>query len=572
MVMKKMRILYIVLFFCLCLAPVLLIPVFGHQMLENDSAPPSWPSLIKDEQINRDFFSEVSDYTDKNIAFRRQLVSLNGLLMKNLFRSSAQDDVIVGKDGYLFYTSSLDTYTGRQGMNSRQLQNAAADLRLLQDILEKEGVRFVFTIAPNKNSLYGKYMPSRYQEEKELRPVVGLTPLLKENNVNYVDLFEILGSKEEVLYHKTDSHWNNRGAALAAYYLLQAGGAGAEDYGEGPFEIRHDFQGDLFAMICPAFKDHETEIYYKREMTYRYLTDIQSNYDPLILTENPGAPSDACSIVVFRDSFGNSLLPFLADQAGDAYFSRNMPIEAKAAGERGADLLIWEIVERNLPMVPREAPVVTGVSEDVLHPGNAGNDALRIPDQAKAVKHNMMEPSMKDGLLCIQGNLDAGSISDLAKVYVVVSSDKDSQQPEVYQAFQTGGANGSGYGYCLYLDPDQLTADSCEFSLLIQDSGSMTLSETMRTMDMGALHKKQKKSKTGSKLAEGESAFEAAQQYVGKPVEELIAVLGEPLDSSTGPSCNSPGDDGQYFYDGFTVYTQSEERGGTQIVQHVLKK
>lgn len=571
MIVKKLRMLYICLFLCLCLAPVLLIPLFGHQKMENDAAPASLPALIENGQLNREFFSGVSDYADKNIAFRRQLVSLNGLLMKDLFRSSAQDDVIVGKDGYLFYTSSLDTFTGRQAMNSRQLENAAVDLKLLQDILKAEGVRFVFTIAPNKNSLYGEYMPSRYQASAGQRPVTGLTPLLKEYDVNYVDLFEILGSKDEVLYHKTDSHWNNRGAALAAYSLLQAGGAPAEDYGQGSSEIRNDFQGDLFAMICPAFKDHEPEIYYEREMTYKYLTDIQSNYDPLILTENPGAASDACSIVVFRDSFGNSLLPFLADQAGDAYFSRSMPIEAKTAAERGADLLIWEIVERNLPMLQKEAPVIAGLPERKLHPDDAGDTDLLLPDEVQAVKHNMMEPSVKDGLLCIQGNLDAGSISDQGKVYVVITPGKN-RQPDIYQAFQTGGANGSGYGYCLYLDPDSLPKESCELSLLILDSGDAVRSETMRSFDAGTLHKKKKKSDSQAKSDPGESGFEVAQQYIGKPVDELIAVLGEPQESSIGPSCNSPGDDGQYFYNGFTVYTQSAERGGTQIVQHVLKR
>ena len=588
--MKKWRILYISLFLCLCLAPVLLIPLFGHQKLENDTAAAVWPALTENGKLNRNYFSQVSDYVDQNIAFRRQLVSANGLLMRAVFKSSSQDNVVVGKDGFLFYSSSLDTYTGRNSMNSRQLHNAAVNLRLLQDILSDDGIRFVFTIAPNKNSLYGQYMPDRYQADPSSRSVTALTPLLKEMQVNYADLFALFENTDEILYHKTDSHWNNRGAAMAAFRLLKAADLAAEDYSEGESEIRNDFQGDLFAMICPAFVDHEREIYYQRPMTYRYVTDTQSNYDPLIQTANEQSALEQ-SIVVFRDSFGNSLLPFLADQVREGYFSRNMPIDAKTAADRGSDVLIWEIVERNLSMLQEEAPVIAGREEAVLHPG----ENLHLSDLTpQSLKHNMMKPSLQEGMVCIQGNLDAGSISDNSLVYILLTpagtgeGEKDTKtgkekqgaqtQPLIFQAFQTGGANGSGCGYCLYLDPALLTSDAFELSLIIRDPDEAVLSEPLQTLELSSLLSSQEGrdsengAETSSPSASAENALELAQQYIGRPVSELIADFGEPLSSSTGPSCNSPGDDGQYVYEGFTVYTQSQERGGEQIIQHILEQ
>lgn len=48
----------------------------------------------------------------------------------------------------------------------------------------------------------------------------------------------------------------------------------------------------------------------------------------------------------------------------------------------------------------------------------------------------------------------------------------------------------------------------------------------------------------------------------------MIAAIGSPSGSSYAPSCLGPGEDGELFYDGFTVYTYRE--GGTEIVQDVL--
>ena len=41
-----------------------------------------------------------------------------------------------------------------------------------------------------------------------------LKPYLEDRGVRYLDLFTLFESQDEVLYLKTDSHWNNKGAFL----------------------------------------------------------------------------------------------------------------------------------------------------------------------------------------------------------------------------------------------------------------------------------------------------------------------------------------------------------------------
>lgn len=47
----------------------------------------------------------------------------------------------------------------------------------------------------------------------------------------------------------------------------------------------------------------------------------------------------------------------------------------------------------------------------------------------------------------------------------------------------------------------------------------------------------------------------------GEPLEELIAIIGEPNSVEYTPSCIVDGEDGQLYYDGFTVYTEAPRDG-----------
>ena len=64
------------------------------------------------------------------------------------------------------------------------------------------------------------------------------------------------------------------------------------------------------------------------------------------------------------------------------------------------------------------------------------------------------------------------------------------------------------------------------------------------------------------------SPLEAAKEFEGAPLEDLIAAIGEPLSSDYAPSCLGEGEDGNLYYDGFTVYTYRDV-DGTEVVNYV---
>ena len=59
-------------------------------------------------------------------------------------------------------------------------------------------------------------MPYYYQyKESEQKNLQNLSAYLEKEDVAYVDLYRVFTEAEAVLYHRTDSHWTNQGAALA---------------------------------------------------------------------------------------------------------------------------------------------------------------------------------------------------------------------------------------------------------------------------------------------------------------------------------------------------------------------
>lgn len=64
-----------------------------------------------------------------------------------------------------------------------------------------------------------------------------------------------------------------------------------------------------------------------------------------------------------------------------------------------------------------------------------------------------------------------------------------------------------------------------------------------------------------------EPSKERAEEYIGKTVEELYAAVGEPNSSDYAPSCLGDGEDGNLYYNDFTVYTYREN--GTETVEYV---
>ena len=451
--MKKGKLIYCILFFAICLCPSLGMLVTKQETSSENRQLSEFPSPKTEEgKINVEWLSQAGDYFQEHFAFRNELVTGNALLHGRFLETSTADGVIQGKNGWLYYKDSLDDYLGQDLLSDRSLFNIAHMLSMTQQALEEKGVNFLFTIAPNKNSLYGDNMP--YYDKLKVSDQTNRENLegwLKTEKVAYADLYQALMEEDEVLYHARDSHWNNKGAALAADVLMDALGKDHDSYEGESYTVRRDYTGDLDTMLYPLASTADDEIYYDKETTYATVEEIQSNFDPRITTVNPVKKG---SLVMYRDSFGNALLPYMADAYANAYFSRGIPYQLMDVETHSADTVIIERAERFLPEMSQFPPVLTAKEISLTE-----NEELQGSDGAVDVK---IKPQGMTAQL--SGRIKEGLLDTDSRIYLKVNG-------SVYEAFPMDvkvGENLDDNGFCLYLPSELVAADGNDVEILIE--------------------------------------------------------------------------------------------------------
>ena len=208
-------------FLSLCLIPAAGMLVLPEQQAAGNEHLTPKPSLWNAQTgWNAEFLGDLTDYVADHFGFRQELVTANAALQTRLLCTSPAEDVIYGTDGWLYYAKTLDDYQNHATLTESEAQQLAQTVKSMQDYCESRGARFLFTIAPNKSSLYPEHMPARYLTEDADGNYERVLPYLEREGVNYADLFSVFRAHANVLYYKTDSHWTNRGAALAHDYLM----------------------------------------------------------------------------------------------------------------------------------------------------------------------------------------------------------------------------------------------------------------------------------------------------------------------------------------------------------------
>ena len=306
---------FIATFLIICLVPFVFMFFVPTKAAANEILSPK-------PAFGADMLSQTADYVGDRFAFRQTFATAWARLNAVLFRSSAEGQVILGEDGWLYYADDFNS-----ALCDEELESIAANVFQLQKQIEERGASFVFTVAPDKSSLHSEKLPAGFVPAENGR---ALEPWLEKYGVNYVSLFD-----EAIPYFATDSHWTAYGAALACDRLA------GTDFASRDFSIESRHRGDLYEMLYPAGRKTESDPHC--ELDYETLTTAL--FDGNAITIETTSDSEG-TLWCWRDSFGISLYPYLAQTYGRATFSRSVDYNPDAIGD--ADTVILEIVERNL--------------------------------------------------------------------------------------------------------------------------------------------------------------------------------------------------------------------------------
>lgn len=313
-------------------------------------------------ELNIETYDEYSDkfesYYNDNLPFKNSLASLNSRIYYNIFHSSVDERVIIGKNGWLFYNSVRDgdpigDYQGTRMLTDEQLKKITDNLTKAEEILAWGGVEFVLFILPNKERVYSEYMPDFYGEPAESCAINQLVDYLRANtDIRIVYPYEeLMKAKEEVsgniLYHKSDTHWNNLGAYVGAQVLLKELGIDIPEITNSKLTISpiENTHADLAKMInlYGDIVDKESNYEIVGYDTHDMVNEKWDFYSEIIYHSQN---ADSRKLYVYRDSFCNAISDYLGSQFDNSYMILNSEYSYENLIEQEPDIFVLEVVER----------------------------------------------------------------------------------------------------------------------------------------------------------------------------------------------------------------------------------
>lgn len=167
---------------------------------------------------------KFSSYYNDSFSLRGHLIYLNNLFTYKIFRVSASEKVIIGKQGWLFlgkatqFANEIDYIRNLQPFTEGQLRHWQILLEERRNWLEQRGIHYIFTIAPNKSTIYPELLPDAIKKSpKPSRLDQLINHLQKNSTMKILDLRPALREAKKIrpVYHQTDTHWNDWGAYIA---------------------------------------------------------------------------------------------------------------------------------------------------------------------------------------------------------------------------------------------------------------------------------------------------------------------------------------------------------------------
>ena len=278
-----------------------------------------FPKLTVKTLLECEFMTKFEEYTLDQFPARDLFRQIKALFHYNVMGQKDNNDIII-HDGY---AAQMEYPLNETSINYATKKFAS----IYNKYLKRYGSKVYVTVIPDK----GYYLPESagyltMDYEKLFTMVAEGMPFAQ-----YVDLTNDLSLED---YYFTDTHWRQEAIVDAAGTLCEAMGVTApkpEDYSvvalEKPFygvyygqaalpmqpETLYYLQNDMLDSCIVV--NHETgksgNVYDMTKSTGKDLYEVFLSGPAALLTiENPNAKTDK-ELIVFRDSFGSSMVPLL---------------------------------------------------------------------------------------------------------------------------------------------------------------------------------------------------------------------------------------------------------------------
>lgn len=306
----------------------LILPDKGFSERENRELTKA-PEFTLESLFSKKFGSKFESYTTDQFAFRDSWTTLK-----------ARCEFAVGKkENKGVYLCGNDTLI--EGYKTSDKKQLDTNISAVKDFSENAGVPVYFALVPGNSEINSRLIPQNAPNSSQNEII---DYCYEKSGAKNIDIYSALADHaDEYIFYRTDHHWTSLGAFYAYEKLMDSMGiAPAPLSSFSPVTVSDNFYGTIYSQSGISWVKPDTiEIFIEQDDTtevmnysgaepsegklydYAFLEKkdkysmFMGGNTPLstIKTKNTKAPS----ILIIRDSYVNSLIPFLQNDFSEIH-------------------------------------------------------------------------------------------------------------------------------------------------------------------------------------------------------------------------------------------------------------
>ena len=368
-----LRLTTVILFFFILWIPIvqMIHPILPEMKSTEKRKLAEKPKIKFGLKALKNYAKHYDMYINDHYGFRDFLIRVNCMIHVNLLHTSPKRDVVLGREGWLYYDnnndgSDLKDFYGESNFSKATLDKIAEKIIEIKKYCDGRNILFRIVFAPSKHTIYPEFLPPEIMERRGLSTRLDqLMGYLNRNQMGatIIDLRPVLISSKNTfpypLYYRTDIHWNSLGAFIAYAEImknlrLKYPQIKILDIKKYRVVMKEKKEGDLAAFISMSglLKDQQV-------ILEPPVPSLTKKTDPNIRLENVAIEisryhAENCNylkLLMFRDSFGVRLLPYLSESFSDSlyiYTYKWLDVYFSIIEKERPHIVILELAERFL--------------------------------------------------------------------------------------------------------------------------------------------------------------------------------------------------------------------------------
>lgn len=310
---------------------------------------------------------QLNNYVNDNFAFRSPLLDLFHYIKFYVFKISPNPEkTIIGSDGWYFLAEKeKKIYEGKLDLDSIQLRRFEEIWTYRLHYLDSMNIKCYWLISPMKHYIYEEHLPMQIRKpDRSKRTFI----LKKHLNNKFPGLVidpsgEFLSQKEnDKLYYQLDNHWNHKAGYYASELLMSRirkdfPDAKLDEITNYPW-VDSTFSQGIHLNVIGIESLNERDSFpvlaeERSKLVYGYIFPVPDGFPYPWEFEKRYVnefSSNDIKVVVIRDSFGASMIPFIKEPFMETLFifdAWQYKLNKEIIERVKPDIVIYQSLETN---------------------------------------------------------------------------------------------------------------------------------------------------------------------------------------------------------------------------------